>query len=136
MEKSRIAGILSIVSGGLGIFGSIIWVIMILVMYFTINTSITGMPSYPNTPPAADRMFDIVIMIYAVFSIGLFLVSLLAVIGGIFTLKRKYWGLALTGSIAAILAFMPCGIASLIFVITGKEEFRSVGENINAMVEE
>jgi peptidoglycan biosynthesis protein MviN/MurJ (putative lipid II flippase) len=127
MEKSRIAGILSIVSGGMGIIGSLIWVVGIIIMSFTIRTAGGfGAPYYPPQQEMAIRMFSIMMIIYAVFAICLFLVSVLAIVGGIYTMKRKYWGLSLAGSIASIIAFFPCGIASLIFVIMGKEEFQSI----------
>ena len=58
-------------------------------------------------------------------ALGLFflLVGILAVIGGIYALKKKYWGLALAGAIAGTVTFFPCGIPAIIFVTLGKPEF-------------
>ena len=50
----------------------------------------------------------------------------LALIGGIYALKRRKWGLALAGSIAAIFASMPLpflGIAATIFIVLSRKEF-------------
>ncbi|MFC2004598.1 hypothetical protein ACFLUY_00050 [Chloroflexota bacterium] len=40
-----------------------------------------------------------------------------------YALKRKKWGWALAGSIVAIIAILPFGIASTILVAIAKEEF-------------
>jgi len=47
--------------------------------------------------------------------------GIIAILGGIFALKRKTWWLALVGSICAIPVGI--GILALIFVILGKNEF-------------
>jgi hypothetical protein len=64
-------------------------------------------------------------------TIGLFLMipGIVTVISGVYTLRKKYWGLALAGSILAFLAgwvwvfpaFM--GIASIVLVAISKKEF-------------
>jgi hypothetical protein len=54
------------------------------------------------------------------------LLAVLAIVGGVFLLKRKLWGLALAGSIAAILLPMPLGVLGIIatiLVILSKKEF-------------
>jgi hypothetical protein len=54
----------------------------------------------------------------------LIMVSVLAIIGGIFALQRRAWGLALAGSIAALV--IPCyllGLGSIIMVSLSKNEF-------------
>jgi len=58
-------------------------------------------------------------------------IGIVAIIGGIFTLKRKRWRLALAGSICAIFSFcfipvllnVPLAIAAIVLVIMGKREF-------------
>jgi len=58
-----------------------------------------------------------------VFVIPGLILGALSIIGGVFSLKRKYWGLALAGAIAAIFPFFPLGILAIIFVAMGKNEF-------------
>ena len=57
---------------------------------------------------------------------GLIGLGVVALIGGIFALKRKLWGLALAGTICAI-PLVPLGtvlgIISLIFVLKRRREF-------------
>lgn len=59
--------------------------------------------------------------IYAV----LFLLAIFAaVIGGVFTIRRKGWGLALAGAIGTLLTSPPLGIVALILLLGGRNEFR------------
>ncbi len=49
--------------------------------------------------------------------------GIIAIVGGIFSLRRRKWGLALTGSISAIICLLFLGIPAVIFVIQSKREF-------------
>jgi len=53
----------------------------------------------------------------------LVILGIIAIVGGIYALKRKIWGLALAGSICALFGFTILGILAIIFVIMGKGEF-------------
>lgn len=46
-----------------------------------------------------------------------------SVIGGIYALRRKNWGLALTGAIIAAFPFSLFGVAAVILVVLSREEF-------------
>ena len=46
-----------------------------------------------------------------------------AIIGGIYTLNRKMWGLALAGAVLAVFVSNFLGILSVIFVALAKSEF-------------
>ena len=50
-------------------------------------------------------------------------VVILAIVGGIYALGRKRWGLALTGAICACFPIIPLGVLAIIFVSLGKKEF-------------
>jgi hypothetical protein len=50
--------------------------------------------------------------------------GILAVVGGYYALKRKLWGLALTGGIMCIFLFWPLAVASIVFLILGHAEFK------------
>jgi len=58
---------------------------------------------------------------------GLFAIPLIlgivAIIGGVYALRRRIWGLALAGSICAFFCAWFLGIPAIIFVILGKSEF-------------
>lgn len=51
------------------------------------------------------------------------IVGIVAIIGGVYALKRRSWGFALGGSICALFCVFFLGIPAIIFVILGKGEF-------------
>ncbi len=54
---------------------------------------------------------------------GIIALGAIALIGGIFTLRRKSWGFALAGAILAMFPIIPLGVLAIIFVSMGKNEF-------------
>ena len=54
---------------------------------------------------------------------GLIGVGAVAVVGGIYALKRRLWGFALAGTILATICSTPLGVLAIIFVSLGKREF-------------
>lgn len=121
MYKSKIGGILSIVSGAIGCFFSLIYLVLIVFMSALMKSGMMGIPSEPD----GEAIFSIMIAVYAGIFVLMLLVGILAIIGGVYTIRRKNWGLALTGSIAGALVFLPCGIPAIIFTVQGKDEFQT-----------
>ena len=120
-NHARIGGILSIVAGGLGLLGGIGYGFL-AILIGVIGTG-TNFDSYNYSS------YDPMIIVAIVFGICAFIdlvVSILAIVGGVFNIKRRTWGLALAGSIGAVLAFFPCGIPALIFTALGKPEFNTL----------
>lgn len=56
-------------------------------------------------------------------ALPLLIVGILAIVGGVYALKRAKWGLALTGSIVALFPSWPLGIAAIVFTVLAKNEF-------------
>jgi len=54
---------------------------------------------------------------------GLFVFGIIALIAGIFTLRRRSWGFALAGAILALFPIIPLGVLAIIFVSMGRREF-------------
>ena len=98
---STIAGIVEIVAG---VFALVPAVAMVLAMFVVEDES----------------MFNW----YVVFAIVLVGLSTLAIIGGICALRRKYWAMALVGSIAVIWPTLVLGIGALVLNIMARDEFR------------
>lgn len=109
-NHARVGGILSIVSGAIGVLSLFCWLIMAGVVE-------RGYFNY-------ERMvLQLIAFIYVVMGIICVILGIVAIIGGVFALKKKSWGVALTGAIASAITFFPCGIAAVIFVTMGKREF-------------
>ena len=119
-NNAKVAGILSIISGAFGVLWLIgtIFVICVLVVFY--NESYF----YYHTP-WEDEAFVLVAVFYIVVGGFFTLLGVLAIIGGVFSLKRRNWGLVLAGAIAGTLTFFPCGIPAIIFVAMAKPEFET-----------
>jgi hypothetical protein len=115
-NNAKIAGILAIVAGACGVLRALLMVLVILIFRFAFTESYY---IYPN--PA--RFFTFITIIYAVIGFFLLLVSVLGIVGGVFALQKKNWGLALAGAIAGVITFFPCGIPAVIFISMAKPEF-------------
>jgi len=110
-SKPTTAGILNIISGALGILGSLGYLLAFGVLGSMMGNY--GMGYMPGFLPA-------IIMAMGIPSL---LIAVLALVGGVFGVQRRYWGWALAGSIAAIIAFLPLGIASTVLTAQSKREF-------------
>ena len=55
--------------------------------------------------------------------VPLIILGIVAIVGGFYALKRRIWGLALAGSICALIGPWILGILAIIFVAMGKGEF-------------
>ena len=58
-----------------------------------------------------------------IITVPLAVTGVLALVGGIFALQRKRWGLALAGSIAAFLPFGILGVIATIFTSLSRGDF-------------
>ena len=119
--RPKIAGILLIVSGSLGLVGVLI--ITFLVWAFSEGMAI-GFGAPGNAPLWLIWIIGLIIAIPAV----------VAVIAGAGAIKRRRWGLAIAGCVCAMLYFNVLGIPALVLLILAKEEFNSerMGSKNNA----
>jgi hypothetical protein len=107
--KPTAAGVLSIIAGAGGILLGIV---------FAVLGDIIGAIVGP--------IFEVWPWLGAYISVFFIVSGIIAIVGGIHALRRKIWGLALVGSIFAILAdpIWILGILAVVFVILGKGEFK------------
>lgn len=113
-NKSQIGGILSIISGVLGI----LWGFIMFLFIPLLNTAFWfDYQSYDTETMAFLTAFFVFLGIVGV------LLGALGIAGGVFSLRRRLWGLALAGAIAGIITFWPTGIAAIILVSLGRDEF-------------
>ena len=112
MEKRQtviptIAGILMIVSAGLKLLA------FLAVLAASFFYAMPGLR--PNISLIAGLLLLLPLIAIIAFS----------VVGGIFSLQRKRWGLSLTGAIVSILPFSLLGIAATVLVAISKDEFEN-----------
>ncbi len=109
------AGALSVVSGAFGIIG----------IAFLITFSATfGEEAARDALTSIGFLQTVIpVRIIGFLSIPLFITSIIAIIGGIYAIYRKSWGLALAGAICAIVATQILGIISVVFIALSKKEF-------------
>jgi hypothetical protein len=116
-NKSAIAGILSIIAGTLGICGlSGAWYGRYLARFM-----------FETVPYEflSDTFYGLITAHYFIVGSISALLGILAVLGGIFALQKRLWGLALAGAISSVFTFFPLGIAAVIFVAQTQKEFSS-----------
>jgi hypothetical protein len=110
----KVAGILDIVAGALGIFGSFFLVLWLAFVPYMVSGPGTEFHYFP---------MRIMMLFMLPWAFIMFAGGVLAVVGGIYALKSKRWGLALAGSIGAFFASWPLGIPAIVFTVMSKKEF-------------
>lgn len=115
--KPIVAGILNIIVGTVNLLG----MLFIVVILVAIGSGILALSGVMNLMPMwlsgiAQGLLLIIAILLAVF-------SAIPLVGGIYAVQRKNWGLALAGSIVAILSSIPIGVASTVLVALAKNEF-------------
>jgi hypothetical protein len=101
------AGILDIICGAWGLFFSLILIFLSRLIM-----------ALAKVPPAVGPIF-------ALLAIPVALLAILAIVGGVYALKRKIWGLALAGSIGALFSpyFWLLSITAIVLTAMSKNEF-------------
>jgi hypothetical protein len=115
--KPIVAGILNIITGVFGLLGFLSVIIAIVAIS-------SGGPVFwrftQEVFPFGINLAQAILVMVAIF---LAIVAILPLLGGIYGIQRKKWGLALTGSIAAIFGSFILGILATIFTAIAKDEF-------------
>ena len=106
------AGILDIISGCCGLIASLAFLSMgALIRYM------------PDLSTEADVPVELLVPIFTFLAFPFAILGILAIVGGIFALRRKIWGLALTGSIAALFPSWILGLPAIVLTALSKKEF-------------
>lgn len=112
--KPTTAGILSIIAGSLTVGGGIVLLLL--------GGVLSGILAAAGVP---DIAFLIPFPILGIIAVPLLILGIVAIIGGVYAIKRRYWPFALAGAICAL--FPPqigiLGILAIVFVVLGKDEF-------------
>jgi hypothetical protein len=124
-NNAKIGGIMTIICGAMGVLG-LFGALFVIVLFRYLPADMFG--SYNNAMSGTmsmTEMSNLMIVVYGAMGVGCALLGALAIVGGVYALKRRYWGLALAGAIAGVMIFFPCGIAATIFTAISKPEFAS-----------
>lgn len=119
--KPQVAGILSIVGGVIGLFGSL--GIMIAI------AAIDGSQHWINDFNGYWDVGNVIPILWAI-GIPIFVCSVLSIVGGIFAIQRKVFGLALTGAITAFIPVWIFGLLSVIFLALSHDEFNPENKTV------
>ena len=129
--KPKAAGVLSIISGAIEI------ILGALVLFFgsMISSLVGGWQNWLGdwggmsdfgTLPVMPDIAGMILTVATVIGIVLIIIGVIAVVGGIHSIQRRRWGLALAGAILSF-PFLPLGgilgLLAIIFVSMGKKEF-------------
>lgn len=115
--KPTTAGILTIIAGCLGIGAGAL--ITLLAIPLGLGGAMAGALKEAVISGLLAGFAGVIGMIGA----GMIGVGAVAVVGGIYALKRRLWGFALAGTILATICCTPLGVLAIIFVSMGKKEF-------------
>ena len=107
--KPVIAGVLNIITGSLGLM----YALAVFLLFVILDI---GIDYYLVFPEFISAFILAVVIITALF-------SLLILVSGLYALERKYWGLALAGSIVAVFGFFLLGIPALVLIALSRDEF-------------
>lgn len=102
------AGILDIICG--------CWALLLALVFIFVGSVTRFVPDVPQ------YLFPI----FTAFSVPFSIIGILAIVGGVYALKRKIWGLALAGSIASLFSIhlFLLGIAAIVLTAMSKSEFK------------
>ena len=114
--KPVTAGILDIVSGAIGMVGG--FYLVILSQIFRTIREILGLD-----PLLIQQIEEIISQMIAVPFIVV-LIGIISIIGGVYALQRRIWGLAVAGAISSCIVFPIFGLPSIIITALAKDEFR------------
>jgi hypothetical protein len=114
------AGVLNIISGVIHLLGAIFVLIFGWLgdgFFNILWYGMVGTPLTPVTQPVAQELQAIVAIPVIVFSI-------LAIISGIYAIKRRGWRLALIGAICGALLTWFLGLPAIILTVMSKNKFQ------------
>lgn len=108
--KPAIAGYLLVVTGIITILGI---VIMTIILWAMSQGMAAGFVEPANIPAGLILVMGLMLSLPAIVS----------VIGGIYAVRRRLWGMALAGAICSCFYFNVLGIPALVLIILSKNEF-------------
>jgi hypothetical protein len=110
-----VGGILSIVSGALGFIAIAFLLTFVSVFGTAIAREVLSSLGYWQT--------GLPLTIIGIIAIILLCINIVAIIGGIYAIQRRGWGIALAGAICSIFPSQVLGILAVVFIAISRKEF-------------
>ena len=111
-SKPVVAGVFGIISGVLSLGGFLTFLVAGIVVSVNVVSIYIG-----------DSTVGIAWVVLIVFAVMSLAIGIIAIVGGIYALQRNKWGLALAGSICALVPSFVLGLVAIILVATSRDEF-------------
>ncbi|MBN1862879.1 MAG: hypothetical protein JW790_04475 [Dehalococcoidales bacterium] len=131
--KPTTAGVMTIITGAMGIVGSVILFIISGALGMLGGANLSSWleqwsggwwgPGAIDITGAMEQFIGGATMWLTIAAIVVLVFGIIALCGGISALKRRRWGLSLGGSILSLFIMPILGILAIIFVSLGKGEF-------------
>jgi len=113
--KSTTAGVLAAIAGGIGVTVGLVFA----VVGASWGTRLGEV--FPFVGGVQAGAFAVPLVL--VMGIVALILGIVALVGSVYSFKRRVWGLALAGSICALLIVWFLGVPAVIFVVMGRSEF-------------
>jgi len=112
--KALAGGVLSIIAGTLGVAAGLLLLVL--------GGTLSGVLAALGVP---DLLYLVPFPVFGGFTVPLFILGSVAIVGGAYAVRRRNWPLALAGAICALL--LPhvsiLGMLAIVFIVMGKNEF-------------
>lgn len=121
-NKAQPAGILTIITGSIGVLESLALLAFIPLIHGTWMD-----PTFQNdqnlTPSEIKQITDLMTGVLGFMVVVGILLAIFIIVAGAYALKRKAWGLGLAGSIVGLFVFFPTAVPALVFIALARPEF-------------
>ena len=121
-NKAQPAGILTIITGSIGVLGSLALFAFIPLIH-TAMTDPTLQTDSSLTAADIKAAADLMTGIFTFMAVIGVLLAIFIIVAGVYALKKKAWGLGLAGSIVGLFVFFPTAVPALVFMALAKPEF-------------
>lgn len=119
-SKATLAGVCNIAAGVVSLIGGMVVMVLGLLMSSLIFVESSRDGSLEGCLP---------LVIFLPLAFLSFASGAVALAGGIFALQRRRWGWVVAGGVAALLAFPPLGVVSLVLTALAEPELRQRRES-------
>jgi hypothetical protein len=114
-------GVLSIVAGALEVILGGLAAVALAILRVLFRVA----PLPFNLDPRFGHAVGLVPFWSVIVGVPLFALGIVAVIGGVYAIRRRVFGLALAGAICGLIPLNPLGLLAVIFIAVSKREFRA-----------